>query len=132
MALFWFSGSIAWAKAISDIQSYTNPDNLIGSLPKACPSPVTSYCKPLVYPSYGSIVISCVCYITILFRVGIPHSSLNLNIFVSLPKELTLSRKHTILKALLYALNGAQNVQKKSSFNLEFKIFGLYSLDSII
>lgn len=54
LALFWFSGSIAWAKAISDIQSYTNPDNLSTIV---CP---TKNCKSYLYPSYGSIVISCI------------------------------------------------------------------------
>jgi len=60
LALFWFAGSIAWAKAIGDIQYYTNPDNLIASLPQSCPSPSSSYCKSYIYPSYGSIVISCI------------------------------------------------------------------------
>lgn len=59
LALFWFAGSIAWAKAISDIQNYTNPDNLRSSLSICNPKSVVQ-CKSIMSPSYGSIVISCV------------------------------------------------------------------------
>lgn len=55
LALFWFCGSIAWAKAISDIQSYTNPDSLSTTV-----CPISKGCKSSLYPSYGSIVISCI------------------------------------------------------------------------
>ena len=37
--LFWFCGSIAWAKAITDIKNYTDPGTLIGELPVACSNP---------------------------------------------------------------------------------------------
>lgn len=62
LALFWFAGSIAWAKAISDIQNYSNPDSLINTLPQACtqPNPSPKFCQSRIYPSYGSIVISCI------------------------------------------------------------------------
>jgi len=59
LALFWFAGSIAWAKAISDIQNYTNPDNLRASL-IICGTKSSIQCRSVMSPSYGSIVISCV------------------------------------------------------------------------
>jgi len=59
LALFWFAGSIAWAKAISDIQNYTNPDNLRASL-TICGTKSSIQCRSVMSPSYGSIVISCI------------------------------------------------------------------------
>lgn len=59
----WFASDIAWAKAISDIQHHTNPDNLIESLPKTCISQTTAksnVCHSKMYASYGSIIISCI------------------------------------------------------------------------
>lgn len=66
-ALFWFCGSIAWAKAISDIQNYTNPENLIATL-KACPEG-KNVCSTIGqgYPTYANIIVSCVSLILVEF-----------------------------------------------------------------
>jgi hypothetical protein len=57
-AIFWFAGSIAWAKAVSDIQTYTNPDNYIASIPATCPG--QDQCYPVYYPTYANIIVSCI------------------------------------------------------------------------
>jgi hypothetical protein len=58
-ALFWFAGSIAWAKAISDIQAFTNTDNIINSMPKVCPVN-SNNCSVKSYPTYANLIVSCV------------------------------------------------------------------------
>jgi hypothetical protein len=56
--IFFFAGSIAWAKAISDIQYFTNPDNVISANKVSCPQAAS--CISSNYPTYTNIVISCV------------------------------------------------------------------------
>ncbi len=58
---FWFVASIAWAKAISDIQYNTNPENIIGSFTTTCTQTGNSKtCSARTYASYANIIVSCV------------------------------------------------------------------------
>lgn len=57
--LFWFAGSIAWAKAVGDIQNLTSPSTIIAAQVKACGKSTTT-CEPNAYPGYGNIVVSCI------------------------------------------------------------------------
>jgi len=54
-ALFWFIGSCAWGKAITDIQNYTDPEQIIASL-DAC----STGCHTRASPTYANIVVSCI------------------------------------------------------------------------
>jgi hypothetical protein len=56
-ALFWFCGSIAWAKAVDDIQSYTNPEKIITNQKLACPPDA---CYPSYYPTYANIIVAAI------------------------------------------------------------------------
>lgn len=56
-AIFWFAGSIAWAKAINDIQYYSNPDNIISALNPPCTG---NNCQSAGYPGYANIIVSCI------------------------------------------------------------------------
>lgn len=55
-ALFWFCSSVAWAKAITDIQNYTDPNSIISSLP-ACKNWT---CAANMAPTYANIIVSCI------------------------------------------------------------------------
>ena len=60
-AICWFASNIAWAKAISDIQNYTNTDNVVRSMETGCNiKSAIKECQSSKYASYGSIIISCV------------------------------------------------------------------------
>lgn len=62
-SICWFISDIAWAKAISDIQTHTNTNNVIGSLPTTCPkngASATTKCISVSYATYGTIIISCI------------------------------------------------------------------------
>ncbi len=55
---FWFAGAIAWAKAIGDIETYTNPEKIIAAQQVCIASP--NSCQPTTYPTYANIIVSCV------------------------------------------------------------------------
>lgn len=55
--LFWFAGSIAWAKAINDIQNTTNPETITAGIAKCS---AANACASVAYPSYGNLVVSCI------------------------------------------------------------------------
>ena len=57
-ALFWFIASAAWAKAVTDIQKYTNTNDIITSFTTACPQTSCSYMSS---PSLANVIVSCVC-----------------------------------------------------------------------
>lgn len=59
--LFWFAGAIAWAKAVSDIQYYTNPENIISSN-SICAASTGNKCNPTSYATYANIIVSAVSY----------------------------------------------------------------------
>ena len=58
-AFFWFCASVAWAKAITDIQNYTDPDGIIKSFSRACGN---GGCNTQSSPTYANIIVSCVSF----------------------------------------------------------------------
>ncbi|CAF0721833.1 unnamed protein product [Brachionus calyciflorus] len=55
--LFWFAGSIAWSKAVGDIQNFTDPVKVIETMKTLCPE---QSCKAVKYPNYANIIVSCI------------------------------------------------------------------------
>jgi len=45
---------------VTDIQTYTNPEYIINSLPIACPGGMNGQCTAVYYPTYANIIVSCI------------------------------------------------------------------------